>query len=650
MRIVVLGLLLAAVEVLAGKERCGPNMPSCPSDKPCCSADGYCGGGAEQCTSGCQPQYSQYPFSCIPDSVCKDMDLAIKPDMYNQDNYFIPLLRYNGDASQTHFVFEQGYLGQGQDGVLFEKTSATDSRVSTARYLLYGTVTARLRHNPTSGLVTTFGTASDVGDAILFRLAGPESGRITTNYAANGQSAQTVGTQKRMNKFNVAHFHNYTIDWSPQNITWKVDNQVIRTVSRKEAGDKFPRTPSRVLFTAYGVSESSNKNVKNWANGTLSFLDEGYRSRGFYSHELGHLRIQCADLKLANISQTGVGSEPVAYVYSNKTNSQTHQLDFSLSTDQVSLLKNPAKDGRPGTPGKPGTGPNGDRPNMYTGGTGRSTTKDSHDDDNTSTVSNGVKIGIPVGIGGAALLGALALLIFYFVRRQKRALRRPPSFVSTREPMQVRDMPASSGLPMAEEPSQHMAVPVSMQPQQEEQPFDLHQSIAVPQEEHAVDLVPEAQGVALANDNMDEAAYYYQDPYGAEMSYEVESDMGSQASDEKAHHMHYAEHGDMRRYYPYLSEEENERIAAQDAWDELREAANGRTDVPYFKSANTSSTNPRRDSDLFLTRHRRGQDSTYRARRVHQRAAYSEGGALSPSTPDTPSFSHTSRFDDFSRL
>ena len=291
MRLAILGLLLAAIEVLAGKERCGPNKPSCPSDKPCCSADGYCGGGAEQCTSGCQPQYSQYPFSCIPNSVCQDMDLAIKPDMYNQDNYFRPLLRYNGDASQTAFVFEQGYLGQGHNGVLFEKTSATDSRVSTARYLLYGTVTARLRHNPTSGLVTTFGTASDVGDAILFRLAGPESGRITTNYAAHGQSAQNIGTQKRMDNFTVAHFHNYTIDWSPHNITWKVDHQVIRTVSRKDAGDKFPRTPSRVLFTAYGVSESNNKNMKNWANGTLSFDDDGYRSRGFYSHELAHLRI-----------------------------------------------------------------------------------------------------------------------------------------------------------------------------------------------------------------------------------------------------------------------------------------------------------------------------------------------------------------------
>lgn len=640
MRLAILGLLLAAIEVLAGKERCGPNKPSCPSDKPCCSADGYCGGGAEQCTSGCQPQYSQYPFSCIPNSVCEDMDLAIKPDMYNQDNYFRPLLRYNGDASQTAFVFEQGYLGQGHNGVLFEKTSATDSRVSTARYLLYGTVTARLRHNPTSGLVTTFGTASDVGDAILFRLAGPESGRITTNYAAHGQSAQNIGTQKRMDKFTVANFHNYTIDWSPHHITWKVDHQVIRTVSRKDAGDKFPRTPSRVLFTAYGVSESSNKNMKNWANGTLSFDDDGYRSRGFYSHELAHLRIQCADHKLANISQTGVGSEPVAYVYSKKNHSQTQPLDFSLSTDQVSLLKNPAKDGRPGTPGKPGTGPNGDRPNMYTGGSGRSTKKNSDDDDDdTSTTSNGVKIGIPVGIGGAALLGALALLIFYFVRRQKRALRRPASLVSVQEPMQMRDTSASFGMPIAGEPTHHIAVPVSMQPQRGEQPFDLQQSIAVPQEEHAIDRMPEAQGVAPSDDSINEAALYYQDPYGAEMSYEVESDMGSQASDDKAHRMHYAEHGDMRRYYPYLSEEENERIAAQDAWDELREAANGRTEVPHFKSANTSSTNPRRDSDLFLTRHRRGQDSTYRARRVHQRAAYSEGGALSPSLPDTPSFS-----------
>ena len=76
-----------------------------------------------------------------------------------------------------------------------------------------------------------------------------------------------------------------------------------------------------------------------------------------------------------------------------------------------------------------------------------------------------------------------------------------------------------------------------------------------------------------------------------------------------------------------------------DALVELRVCAYGRTEVPYFMSGNTSWTNPRRDSDLFLTRHRRGQDSTYRARRVHQRAAYSEGGALSPSLPDTPSFS-----------
>lgn len=655
MRVVFLGLLLGVIGALAERERCGPNK-QCPSDKPCCSVDGYCGGGAAQCTSGCQPQFSLSPVSCIPNPVCRNMDLDVKSNMYNQDRYFMPLLRYNGDATQTNFVFEEGYLGKGQDGVLFEKNAAMDSRVSTANYVLYGNITAKLRHNPTSGFVTTFGTLSDVGDMISFSFGGPNKARITTNYGANGSKAQPIGTQKRMNNFNIGDFHDYTIEWAPDKITWKVDNNIIRNVLRKDAQGKFPRSPSRVLFTASGVQENDAKSKKNWANGTLSFSKASFQQRGYYSHELSHLRINCASSKVANVNTTGVGERPVAYVYDNSTNPSTHELNFMLSMDSMRLLTSPAKDGRPGMPGSPGQSPNGDKPNMYTGGSNGSSKSSGNADDDT--VSNGIKIGIPVGIGGAVLLGALALLIFYFVRRQKRAARRPPSSLIS-EPASIPPsdrMGHAAPSSLMNEHQQLDMAPVSVQQPQAllgPQPsYDLNQSISVPQTEHAIeDFSPDTsqeskEELMHTGDNpeatrdLDEAAYYYQDLYSRDDDavYDVDSDTNSQVSDDKPRHMHYAGHGDMRRYYPRLTEEENERLAAQDAWDELREAAIGETDDSFFKSHyRTTSADPRRDSDLFISRRR--NPGPHRPRRAHHRAAYSDGGALSPAISDEASFS-----------
>ena len=649
MRAVFIGLLFGVAGVLARK--CGVGIGKCPRSSPCCSSDGFCGGGAEQCTSGCQPLFSLSPSSCIPNAICEPTDFQVKPDMFNHSETFRPLLQFNGDPTQSRFVFEQGYLGRGKDGVLLEMSASHNSRVSSSRYLLYGQVSAKLRHDPSSGFVTTFGTASDVGDAILFRLGGPSSSRITTDYAVMNTPAQDIGTQKYINNFDVAKWHNYTIDWTPDKIDWRVDGQSIRRVHRKKAGNKFPVSPSRVLLTAYGVGADDSTKEKHWANGTLSIQDDGYKKRGYYAHEFGYLSISCADPNVANASVSGVGNKPVAYIYTGRRDNQTNRPEFSLSRDQIRALQDPAKDGPLGTPGKPGMSPYGPKPNMYTGGSGNlSTTSSTTGADSNDTVSNGVKIGVPVGIGGAVLLGACTLLLFYFLRRRSRAKRRPPSIVSEPEPMQEARVvsPASPQVAPVFQQQHTDFMPVTLQ-----QPYGVNTHSSVPPMEQAGEH--DAASVPLQQDalsiqsmtcekgnehELDEAAFYYQDPFAAQPSYEVDGDSQSYVSDEKRH-MHYAGHGAMRRFYPHLSEEENERLAAQDAWDELREAAIGVTDMPYFRGRRALSSefgDDERSSDLFISPNRHSRRAQ-RSGRAHQRAAYSEGGALSPVMSSIPSFS-----------
>ncbi|KOS12993.1 cell wall glucanase [Malassezia pachydermatis] len=597
------------------------------------------------------------------------MDTQIPPSSFNDVNSFRPLLQYNGDANQSPFVFESGYLGQGQEGVLFEMTSAHESRISTSRYMLYGRVTARMRHTTAAGLVSSFRTQSDVGDTIEFRLGGTNVTRISTNFGALDKSPSLLGLDETTKGFNVNEFHNYTIDWTPSNVSWAVDNQIIRTLQRQNAGNMFPRSPSRVVFALYGTSSGSSKQEKDWANGILSYQDKGYQDRGYFAQELSHVTINCPDLKLSNVSLTGVGAQPVAYYYTGKYSQSSQEPEFALSRDNIQLLPNPTQDGKPGIPGYPGASPQGPKPNMFTGGAGRQSTP-TNTTAPSSGVSNGIKIGIPVAIGGAIVLGILGIALFYLYRKKKaqktkaewqrqqlqqqqqQSLSSRPVSSYAPSTMPTQAAPAMITYPSAPV-SQNVAyaAPSSLSPPAAHDMYaqtpiimpavaystqdtgDTSMALSDKHSEASDTYVtegPSESSKALvrttSQDDMDERAYYYQDPYAPEPSYDVDSDAHSDSRE----HMHYAGHGAMSRFHPYLSPEENEQLAAQDAWDELRYAALGDDDSSYFQSRSEGRSLARHEADVLVS-HPSTRARSHRHRAQH-RAAYSQGGALSPPT------------------
>ncbi|WFD24513.1 hypothetical protein MEQU1_003215 [Malassezia equina] len=591
MRVGWLSALLGVVRVLAAS--CGPGRP-CPANAPCCSATGECGAGAAQCTSGCQPMLSQAATACVSNAVCAPMDVAIQPGVYTDASVFRPLMQYNGDASATPFVFESGYLGRGMEGILLEMNAAHESRISTSRYLLYGNVTARLRHNATTGLVASFGTASDVGDAIVFVMGGTNTSRVATNLAALGHAPSALGVDANVPHFSFEQWHNYSIAWTPNHIAWSIDQHVVRTVQRSHARSHFPRSPSRVLFTLRGITPSSSQRERQWAGGLLNLTRASFRSRGYYAQELSHLQVSCADLSLSNVSVTGVGDAPIAYYYTGHNSSVSREPAFQLSRDQIRLLAHPTDHGKPGMPGWPGAAPNGPRPNMYTGGTGRGGPSSPS---SPPSVSNGVKIGVPLAVGLVALVGVLAILAFYFVRRHQRAKRRPPSTIDPVSPGLHPTGVLDASYPLAAYPPEA----------RDSMSFD----------KETPDTSWMMQEVVTPHESHDKDDMY---PHHVDVPDDVDSDEASIAT-EGRQHMHYAGHDSVRRYDSRRPEADKERLAAQEAWHELRCAALG-DDVPTFPSSYAETS-----------------DTPFRARRGAHRAAYSEGGALSPSLTHTPTLS-----------
>lgn len=72
--------------------------------------------------------------------------MTIKPSDYNNNDIFMPILEYNGNASSP-FTLDSGSLGAGPEGVLLQLTAAQQAKISTTDYLMYGYVEATLRHN-----------------------------------------------------------------------------------------------------------------------------------------------------------------------------------------------------------------------------------------------------------------------------------------------------------------------------------------------------------------------------------------------------------------------------------------------------------------------------------------------------------------------
>lgn len=146
-------------------------------------------------------------------------------------------------------------------------------RLSTTRFIKYGKITARIAAVGVPGIVTAFITMSPRKDEIDFETVGIDKQAIQTNVFYKGIEERGVHGGRHPLSSPITEFHNYSIDWRPDEIIFSIDEEVVR-IHRKDGPESvsqmtdeqwFPTEASQVQFSVWDAGNNS------WAGGPVSW-------------------------------------------------------------------------------------------------------------------------------------------------------------------------------------------------------------------------------------------------------------------------------------------------------------------------------------------------------------------------------------------
>ena len=118
----------------------------------------------------------------------------------------------------------------------------------------------------------------------------------------------------------VQNEHTYTIDWQPDAITWSIDGDVVRTLTKNSTWDStdnkyhYPQTPSRAQLSLWPAGLSSNgQGTIEWAGGLINW-DSPYMQNGYYYAVVKDISVECYDPPSDAASTSG----DTSYVYNSR--------------------------------------------------------------------------------------------------------------------------------------------------------------------------------------------------------------------------------------------------------------------------------------------------------------------------------------------
>jgi len=242
---------------------------------------------------------------------------------------------YNGNASAYDWIVDKGDITNtnssgGELALLLTQTNG-GTRLSSTRYVHYGTITARIKTGRWAGVVTAFITMSDIRDEFDWEFPGGNTTQGQTNYFWQGVIPQTThGAVTHDLSDTYSNYHEYTIDWKPQSLNFLVDGKVVRTVQQSDTMvggvSQFPNTPSRIQLSLWpaGINTSA-PGVVQWAGGMINWNDPDYVSAGHFYARVSSVSVQCADPQAP-------AADITSYVYNQNTTTDTPGIAFSNET------------------------------------------------------------------------------------------------------------------------------------------------------------------------------------------------------------------------------------------------------------------------------------------------------------------------------
>jgi len=250
---------------------------------------------------------------------------------------------YNGNASEYDWIVDKGNMMTTSDGDLAVILTETNggTRLSSTRYVHYGRITATLKTSRWKGVVTAFITMADNKDEIDWEWPGTATTEAQTNLYWQGVPDYNNGETIKNLTDTFSTYHDYTINWQQDSLSWEIDGKVVRTVTRADLKGAFPSSPSRVQISIWpaGIPGSPEGTVE-WAGGMIDWTDPDYVAAGNqYFARFKSIKIECND---------PAGSVPaggVSYVYgANMTTPEGLQVPSIAVTNQSTVINGAVSD------------------------------------------------------------------------------------------------------------------------------------------------------------------------------------------------------------------------------------------------------------------------------------------------------------------
>lgn len=321
-------LLALAAGVARATSTCNVTSPCSLSTAPCCSEFGFCGTN-NFCLGGCNPYASKSLSSCRPEPLCQDSQYTFT----DQSRILSNSTLFDGNSSKYDWVIDKGSIQNNNGDVVLVLTQTNGgTRLSSTRYVYYGTINAKLKTGRWGGVVTAFITMSDIKDEIDWEFPGATTTSGQSNYFWQGVIPdKTQGQTHDGLSDTYSNYHDYTIDWQPDQLTWSIDGKVVRTLKKTDTigADgvaRYPSTPSRIQLSIWpaGIAGTPQGTV-TWAGGMINWNDADYKSAGHFYASFNQVTIKCS-----TASAAPTGSNITSYVYSgSKNQSSTPTIIYS---------------------------------------------------------------------------------------------------------------------------------------------------------------------------------------------------------------------------------------------------------------------------------------------------------------------------------
>jgi len=215
--------------------------------------------------------FAQTFTSCNPtEKVCpSDAGLAV--------SHFSSDFTQGSSANASWTAAAYSFINYGPKGAEFTiaKTGQAPT-VATDFYFLFGRVDVTMQAAEGQGIISSIVLESDDLDEIDWEFLGGNYTTVETNFFGKGNTT----TYDRAIYYPVdspqTKFHTYSIDWSPQQLTFEIDNNVIRTIPFSDHmtvyGKNYPQTPMRLKLGNWaGGAEGQPKGTVEWAGGPTDF-------------------------------------------------------------------------------------------------------------------------------------------------------------------------------------------------------------------------------------------------------------------------------------------------------------------------------------------------------------------------------------------